>query len=536
MRGVKKGVDKKVLYKLWRGDDFIVGGAPRNAATFIPLGIELPAFSDDARIYGKLRDIIETFLTLVFQSFQPRDLERWLDKSAKIHPGDHGANVSIPVLDQTTKARKVSWASLWHSNDPRKVAIIRAAVARGHKTQRAEGYKSKTDGVRESAASKLWQLGILRVPEGGEPTAVPVSCINCGTEHIDRTPAYATSTGEYIARVVTCFVCPVPDPPLAGRIYARGVFLPVEEMPHGFLRYDTLNCRLGNSKGCLKYYGQESLPSDSSAGSHQVPKFVAASSSQTLGGILRDADPKKGEPDSVTLKCKSCGRTRLDQVPSFLSYTGEYVWTSPYCFEPGCQKKSWTPVDALPRGSLCNSTMRAWFRSPLKRWEYTPEPLRAKTAPDAKPQRSRGLLWEEGILRTADPKKGDPTSVKVQCPKCKGEGLDTTPLFLNLSGQYVVTLMTCSVPTCESKSGWIPVGVKDSVVVATIKNRMKDPMNRWEHTPPHLRGPEPVPGEEKAKKPAKKPAAKKRLLSSRDDDDDDDEDDEDEVPREKARS
>lgn len=237
---------------------------------------------------------------------------------------------------------------------------------------------------------------------------------------------------------MTCFVCPVPDPPLAGRIYARGVFLPVEEMPHGFLRYDTLNWRLGNSKGCLKYYGQESLPSDSSAGSHQVPKFVAASSSQTLGGskgnrrddnqyfkggILRDVDPKKGEPDSVTLKCKSCGRTRLDQVPAFLSYTGEYVWTSPYCFEPGCQKKS-----------------------------------------------------------------------------------------------------------------WIPVRVKDSVVMATIKNRMKDPVNRWEHTPPHLRGPEPVPGEEKAKKPANKPAAKKRLLSSRDDDDDDDEDDEDEVPRKKARS
>lgn len=176
--------------------------------------------------------------------------------------------------------------------------------------------------------------------------------------------------------------------------------------------------------------------------------------------------------------------------------------------------------------------MRRLTENLSMRWDYTPENLRQQTRPAEK---SRGEHVDAGILR--DPEMGEPTSVQLQCRKadCKGQKLDTEPVYLSRTGEYLVPAKRCS--KCKSGTqAWDPVDVPNGFVNGqTFRKWMKNPVKRWEYAPEDLRGPKPAPVEKPA---AKKPAAKKRLLSSRDDDDDDDddEDDEDEVPRKKARS
>jgi hypothetical protein len=502
-RAAEKGKSKSLIYELWRGDQFIVGGPLQNTVKFIPLGTEPPTFRNDAQNRLKFLNIVETFLGVVFQTFQPLVLKEWLDKSVAIRPGDHGANITVPVIEEfRTKSGLDAWLSLWKSDDPRKVAIMRAVNAKAHETLAAQHYKSQMAGKRVAESSRLWQLRILRGPVRDEQETVPVYCSECGTEKIDHSPAYATRTGEYVARFSMCTVCPAParSPEATGSVHSTPLFLPVEKMPRGFVRYYNLVQRLKRPHGCQLYYGKDSLPSDLDENSDQAPEFAAAGPSSTLGGsnvfsrsqnqywkdgILRDADPTKGEPESVDIKCPSCHASRPDEAPAFLSYTGQYVLPAVRC---SCGAHNWSPVDAskLPEGKFQSykAITGRLSRNPLLKWEYTPPPLRSQIPPKANPS-LRGKHYEEGILRDPIPDLGEPDSVELKCRGCGHLERDAQPLFLSHTGAYLVSGATCRM--CKKRSFWAPVDVTSFVARGTFLSWMKDPMNAWEHTPKDLR-------------------------------------------------
>jgi hypothetical protein len=177
-------------------------------------------------------------------------------------------------------------------------------------------------------------------------------------------------------------------------------------------------------------------------------------------GVLRDADPGKGEPESVMVRCNDCQTEIADDMTTFLSLTGQYVTPTFTC--PKCRKEKapWRPVDDLAMGFVLYGTIQSRLKDARARWEHTPVELRDPTPPDVVRGRltPREEFFQLGIIRQADTQKGEPESVAIKCRFCNMETRDTEPLFVNHNVQYIPALSgvdSCS--ACKTRRAFTPV-------------------------------------------------------------------------------
>jgi hypothetical protein len=495
LNAAKKGENKSKLYEFWRGPHFVPGQQPQSTAKFIPLGIEPPIFAQDAQLHRKFSNIVETFLSVVFQTLCRADLEDWTDKSVGVPPGDHGLNTRVPIAEQTSRdfmARVV-----------RQVGDARARA------------------IRHAARNRYWKAGVFRDadPTRGEPESLVIRCDSCGAVRPDPKPAIISYTGQYVTPKSKCRCGRYPTWTPVGSVLN----------PKDVVRYGAMHARFARKQRLL----WEHTPVHLRSQTPPAADVISIRGRHFEAGILRFADPTMGEPESVKLQCVHCGALDRDDTPIFVNHTKEYVVSLKRC----CKGNNglWIP-DGVPNGFVRRTTFLQRIKNPARYFEYTPHDRRGHlTAPVSKSPRDKAL--ELGIIRYADPTMGDPTSVKLVCRGCGAEQQDAKPIFIVHTQQYVIPKLGCSASNCKERRFTAADIPKDKFMLGTSFNTLlRNPLKAWEYTPDHLRGPKPAPAEKPAKKSAKtpakpatkKPATKKRLSSSRDDDDDDDE-----VPRKK---
>ena len=117
-------------------------------------------------------------------------------------------------------------------------------------------------------------------------------------------------------------------------------------------------------------------------------------------GVVRNADPARGNPASVSVKCKKCGTLRGDNAPVFVNTTEEYLirlHRCPTCEPTEAQKAGGykaARVCSIPVSEEMKSVTGNCLRKALKRAKDKEE--RERTANLAEPLKSNTRLKQVG--------------------------------------------------------------------------------------------------------------------------------------------
>jgi hypothetical protein len=376
-----------LVYEVWRNGESVPedGTLPRKAK-FISLGCDSGAYPDDDKDSQNFRNLGEMFFALLFQALQPSALRRWLPDDVHIQANHRGLNVAVPVINCYSQ-RAIS--SIWSNPDPvaRAYAMKKAmaALIKGNEVQKAEHYHSQTKARRVLPSATNFQTGIYRNadPTKGDPVVVRVKCETCNTERDDPSPAFVNLTGAYVARPQTCHSCELNEYDLKkGRKTGERVLIPVDPAIL-FIRSFTLQSQMSRDPSLrAKYEGKEAF---------EAPVFKLGTSKfkhrahrvNFKDGVFRDSDPSKGEPETVTVKCKTCGSVMEDEEPFFLTVTGQYVARLLGC--ENCAKKAdgskkktikrtFVPVSATLE-CVPHSSLDRTLKDPSKRQGLIPKDL-----------------------------------------------------------------------------------------------------------------------------------------------------------------
>jgi hypothetical protein len=118
-----------------------------------------------------------------------------------------------------------------------------------------------------------------------------------------------------------------------------------------------------------------------------------------LAGVVRYADPKIGEPKSITVKCPKCNTSLIDEPPMLLDKTGEYIIRNKRC--PGCKKAvQFHPAQPYDKGILRFDTLNTRLNTPERLWLHTPEDRRSGPMPKAGGKSSKSVPAKRRVRGT----------------------------------------------------------------------------------------------------------------------------------------